>query len=284
MSLLCSSFRRFVRAVVLCTRILPALAGPFVHGACAAAPTAAAETVLWLWDRPQAVSDLPAGAAVAYLHATVKLSGETAAIAYRRWPLRLPADTDAMPVVHIAFDNLVPSPINALQRRTIRAALDHAVRYSHSDWIQLDFEARLSQRSTYLALLRELQPLRTGPVHGSSERNIDAKPGRKLSVTALASWCMNDGWIDPALVDEIVPMYFRMGRDGAAVSSALRRNGVAGVAACRNAAGYLFGEPQPYLAGLRRRYVFHPRSWTKQDARLAMVLPASTEQSTSDGQ
>ena len=212
------------------------------------------QTLLWIWDRPQLFSSLPKGTGAAYLHATVQLSGERSRTTWRQWPLRIAPDanTPVMPVIHVALDNLSPSPVNDAQRGAIAAAIEHAAKHGNrSGWVQLDFEARRSQRDAYVALLRQLQPLRVG--------------GVRLSATALASWCMSDPWLPEGLLDEVVPMYFRMGAESARIRQRLDATGAAIVPACRDAAGLLLGEAWPSLGGVKRRYVFHTGAWKNED-------------------
>jgi hypothetical protein len=136
------------------------------------------------------------------------------------------------------------------QQQAIANALAHAAAHNRSGWVQLDFEARRSQREAYVALLQRLQPLRA---------NV------RLSATALASWCMSDPWLPAGLVDEVVPMYFRMGAESAHIRQRLQVAGTATVPACRDAAGLLLGEPWPALVGVKRRYVFHTGAWKTED-------------------
>ncbi|SFQ66729.1 hypothetical protein SAMN05216567_12522 [Variovorax sp. OK605] len=209
------------------------------------------QTLLWMWDRPQLFSSPPAGVGIAYLHATVRLSGDQARTIWRQWPLRIAPGVTVVPVVHVTLDNLAPSPVDEAQQQAIAAALEHAAAHNRSGWVQLDFEARRSQREAYAALLERLQPLR--------ERGV------RLSATALASWCMGDPWLPAGLLDEVVPMYFRMGADAARIRQRLQATGAATVPACRDAAGLLLGEPWPVLGGVKRRYVFHTGTWKNED-------------------
>jgi hypothetical protein len=211
------------------------------------------QTLLWVWDRPQLFSALPEGAGVAYLHATVQLSGERSRTSWRQWPLRIaPGATTVVPVVHVSLDNLAPSPVNDAQQEAIAAAIEHAAKHGNrSGWVQLDFEARHSQRQAYVALLRRLQPMRAS--------------GVRLSATALASWCMSDPWLPAGLLDEIVPMYFRMGAESARIRQRLDATGAATVPACRDAAGLMLGEAWPVLGSVKRRYVFHAGTWKNKD-------------------
>jgi hypothetical protein len=92
-----------------------------------------------------------------------------------------------------------------------------------------------------------------------------------LSITALASWCDSDPWIDtlPAGdIDEAVPMLFRMGPANAPLLDA-GASGRLRSRACQRAVGISMDEPTPQLARGRRTYVFSPRAWTPEAAQRA---------------
>lgn len=232
------------------TSLVLALLALFAHEAIASPQADLPRTLLWVWDRPQLFSAPPEGMGIAYLHATVRLSGTQSRTTWRQWPLRIAPGIRVIPVVHVTLDNLAPSPVDDAQQQAIARALEHAAAHSRSGWVQLDFEARRSQREAYVALLQRLQTLRA---------NV------RLSATALASWCMSDPWLPAGLVDEVVPMYFRMGAESARIRQRLQATGAATVPACRDAAGLLLGEPWPALGGVKRRYVFHTGAWKTED-------------------
>jgi len=233
------------------TSLVLALLALFAHEAIAGPQAGPPRTLLWVWDRPQLFSAPPEGTGIAYLHATVRLSGTQSRTTWRQWPLRIAPGITVIPVVHVTLDNLAPSPVDDAQQQAIARALEHAAAHSRSGWVQLDFEARRSQREAYVALLGRLQPLRA---------NV------RLSATALASWCMDDPWLPAGLLDEVVPMYFRMGPDSARIRQRLQTTGAATVPACRDAAGLLLGESWPALGGnVKRRYVFHTGAWKNED-------------------
>jgi hypothetical protein len=117
----------------------------------------------------------------------------------------------------------------------------------------VDFDVPSSQRAAHRALLAE------------ARRALGA--GTWLSVTALASWCVGDPWLDGEPVDEVVPMAFTMGRGGAEVLATLRREGRFPAAVCRGSVGWAAGEGTVALRGVRRRYVFNARPWTREAAR-----------------
>lgn len=169
----------------------------------AAAPRATAEAAdqrefWWYWDRP--ASWLPApppGVGVAVVTTHVYLSGDRVTRVARRSSLRLPPDVVAMPVIHVEVDPARPLVGTPAQRDAVRDAVLAVTRHHAPGWVQLDFEARRSQRGFWRAVV---DATRAG-----------LPPGVRFSVTALASWCHGDRWLDDAPVDEIVPMYFRLG-------------------------------------------------------------------------
>lgn len=195
----------------------------------------------WYWDRPAEQLPAPApgvGAAVLVTH--VIFSGQGYLLQPRRSALRLPDGTATMPVVHVEVDPARPFAANAAQNDALRAAVLDAVRRGSSTWVQLDFEARRSQREFWRTAVQSIK--------------ASLPAGVRLSVTALASWCYGDRWIGDAPVDEIVPMYFRLkqARRDYTVRSA------AGVTEARCATAYGVADDEPdwpvLLPG--RRYVF----------------------------
>jgi hypothetical protein len=80
-----------------------------------------------------------------------------------------------------------------------------------------------------------------------------------LTVTALASWCMQT-WLDDLPIDEAVPMLFRMG-PGAAEFRAIGKSGLWKAKICRGSVGLSTDEPQVAARG-RRVYIFNPAGWT----------------------
>jgi len=112
--------------------------------------------------------------------------------------------------------------------------------------IQVDFDARQSQREFYRKVLVDLR-----------RRLPEEVP---ISITALASWCAGDDWISGLPVDEAVPMFFRMGpdhfpSDRPGWSYPIREP------LCTGAAGLSTDEAWPRVDHQKRLYFFHPRPW-----------------------
>ena len=87
-------------------------------------------------------------------------------------------------------------------------------------------------------------------------------PATPLSITALASWCVGDTWLEGLPIDEAVPMLFRMGPMNEPIRRIVEsRDRVA--APCRHAIGESVNEPLRVAPAGRRVYVFDSRPWTR---------------------
>ena len=106
-------------------------------------------------------------------------------------PLRVMSGVPLMAVVRLE-SNSVPLPdAGAVSHDILTLAGERP------DALQVDFDARLSEREWYRRLL------------GSLRREM--KASTPLTITALASWCDRDDWLEGLPIDDAVPMLFRMG-------------------------------------------------------------------------
>ena len=229
-----------------------ALASTLLLGGTAAAPHPA--PVLWAWERAEVLDAIPPAFGVAAVVGFIRLEGGTLAVARgRRFPLTLRNGAPPpMGVVHIEIDQTRPLLwSDALRAQVVGAALAFMRPYAA---VQVDMEVRDSQRG---ALLDVLRGVRAGRPAGTT-----------LSMTALASWCDTERWLEAAPVDEIVPMLFRMGPGGVGLRSKLADGGDFGEPRCRMALGIATDAPVTIPQG-RRVYVFNPRPWDA--AALAVV-------------
>jgi hypothetical protein len=204
------------------------------------------DRVVWAWERPETLDSLPADIGVAAVVGFIRLRGNTIVMARgRRFPLVVGADRpQPIGVVHIEIDQSVPLDwTTTLRAQVVGAALSFASGYRA---VQIDMEVRQSQRA---ALLDMLAGLRAG-----------LAPQTRLSMTALASWCETEHWLAGAPVDEIVPMLFRMGRDGHRLRNKLAAGGDFSEPGCRAAVGISVDSPMVVPAD-RRVYIFNPRPW-----------------------
>mgnify|MGYP006992424461 CR=1 FL=1 len=232
-------------ALALSCGALPGSAQPGTDAR--AALTALPWRMAWAWERPEDLRWLPPDAGVAYVAVSLWLEDGETRVGPRRQPLRVRPDTPLVPVVHVDASASRPPRLLPAQRQALVDALVSAAAVAPRRVVQLDFEARASQRAFLADVVREARRL--------------LPPDVALSITALGSWCAGDAWLDPLPADEVVPMAFRMAHDSAPLRALLARRGHFPRPECARAIGSATDEP---LAGLSaaRHYVFSPRAWT----------------------
>lgn len=249
--------------------------------------------VFWAWERPEdlrSVANQKVG--VAFLAATIAVwPGSTEPggmqVRPRLQPLRVGSATPLIAVVRIetpagnraVFGDAAtePSPrFGDEQAARIASEIERAANWPQVVAVQIDFDASKSERGLYRALLLETRKR--------------LPPETRLSITALASWCIGDRWLDdlPAgTIDEAVPMVFRMGPGGTQVANFLREGVEFPVAACRGSIGLSTDEKlsrdilanhfgDPHLFAHKRKYIFSPRSWTADAAKEMAGLSAAS--------
>lgn len=205
--------------------------------------------MLWAWERPEDLRAIdPAICGVAYLSKTLTLRGRDVGCRPRLQPLRVPPGTSMLAVTRIEVDLAVPFQPDAGTRAEV---LRHVLSIRPGvQGIQLDFDARRSERGFYRELLTELRRL------------LDrALP---LSMTALASWATGDDWLSGLPVDEVVPLCFDLGPDREVIRRRLAQGRDFPVAAARRAIGFCRQDPLPRVPGGRRIYVFNRQAWTPE--------------------
>ena len=243
---------RLLLVIALAAATLPRGAdnpAPRVSNRMAALP----RLVLWAWERPETLYGLDARrAAVAFLATTVRLTGDHDVFHRRAQPLRVDPATTCIAVVRIETDRRRPPMFRA--NRTAALARDIAwfARRPGVRGLQIDFDATRSERSFYRDLIVATRAAL--PAH------------LPLSITALASWCSYDNWLDDLPIDEAVPMLFRMGRFEADGYKRLGASGGWRAAACRGSVGISTDEPFALRRAGRRVYVFSPTAWTPDRA------------------
>ncbi|MCU1238665.1 MAG: hypothetical protein JWP63_6632 [Candidatus Solibacter sp.] len=195
---------------------------------------------LWAWERPENLDFIdPRTTGVAFLARTVSLRNARVSVQPRLNPLRYTPGATLIAVVRVESDR---SPLPSAN--SVATAITDAASIPGISALQVDFDATLSQRAFYRDVLERVR------------RDLPA--GLPLSITALASWCESDHWIDGLPVAEAVPMLFRMG-PGAQPAREFRP------ALCRSSAGTSTDEPLHAPPTASRLYIFNPRPWTRAD-------------------
>ncbi len=206
--------------------------------------------VLWAWDRDDDFSFIDnRDTAVAYLAATLTLRGESVFLTPRHNPLSPPKGTRLVAVAHVEIDRHEPPVISDAQARDFAETLAALHENLPGEFLQIDFEARSSQRDFYVKAVTALR---------------QRLPDAVLSATALSSWCLNERWIESLAVDAVVPMFFRMGPDRRRIREYFANGGDFQAANCRTSIGVATDElPRAIPAG-RRIYAFSPRRWNAE--------------------
>jgi hypothetical protein len=206
------------------------------------------QLVVWAWERPERLTFInPRCVAVAFLAETLSLRGDTLAAAPRRQPLSIPPGTALIAVVRIETRSSIPPALHDAQRKAVGDRLLEVVRRTGALALQIDFDAALSEREFYGTLLADIRRRLPSDV--------------ELSITALASWCMDDPWIARLPIDRAVPMLFRMGPQAAALRRRSERPDAFPVELCRCDLGVSTDEP--WVRRSARYWVFNPRPWSE---------------------
>jgi hypothetical protein len=199
---------------------------------------------LWAWERREDLHALdPRRFAVAYLDQTVTI-GLIAQSQPRRNLLVIPSAVKRIPVVRIEARST--AVLNEETRKEAVEAILASARQPGIAALQIDFDATRSQRPFYRDLLTDLR-----------QRMPPALP---LSITALASWCSHDDWIQALPVDEAVPMMFRMEPDRRRASPNIDDFQIR-EPLCRSSVGVSTTEAWPSDLDGKRVYVFADGGW-----------------------
>jgi hypothetical protein len=208
--------------------------------------------MLWAWERSEDLSFVdPGRAGVAYLAGTATLLDGEVLWQPRFQPLALPPGATVMAVVRVESSPRRPPSLTDSQTDRLLSHLLRAARKPCLAGLQVDFDAAASQRAFYADLMARLRKALPEGLH--------------LSVTALASWRLDERWACTLPVDEAVVMLFRMGPPAADVRR--RLSGLAPACGGRpDSFGVSLDEPIPALPP-GRVYCFNPRPWTPGDLR-----------------
>lgn len=208
---------------------------------------------VWAWERREDLRGVDARTtAVAYLERTVEVDGSGVRVVPRRQAMLLPAAAGLVRIAVVRIEVASGTELGEDSARVVAEAVSEAATNNDVAALQVDFDARQSQREWYATVLRGVR--------------AKMPAGMPLSMTALASWCSYDGaWMRGLPVDEAVPMLFRMEPDR-------RRAGVSGWGTgeyavrepmCMGSVGISTREAWPVDLRGRRVYVFADRGWAR---------------------
>lgn len=214
----------------------------------------APKVMLWAWERPEDLRWIDtATTGVAFLAQTLTLTKDDVSFQPRKQPLLLADNTYLIAVTRIETERTTdarPTYSPDQTERLVKLITDTLNR-PNVRGVQIDFDAVVSERPFYRRLVAELR------------KSLPA--GTPLSMTALASWCVGETWLNDMDVDEAVPMAFEMGADTERVRSYLKSGQDWTVPLCRESYGVSSDEPK--LDGIkpdRRIYWFSEKSWAPE--------------------
>lgn len=166
--------------------------------------------MLWAWELPHRIDFIDENKdeiGVAYLAQTLVLTGTEWRRTPRLQPLVVPDGTYLEAVSRIEVDrrrgaDYSDAQLDGLVRSIVETADRPGVRS-----VQIDFDCVRSKRGFYKTLVKRIR---------------NSLPARtELTITCLASWVVGDYWLADLRedVDQVVPMFFRMGNGRRAVLS-----------------------------------------------------------------
>jgi hypothetical protein len=209
--------------------------------------------ILWAWERPEDLRFLnPEQFAVAFLAQTLTLTDQEVNTSLRQQPLKVTPQTKLIAVTRIETEKF--PALSSAQLDDITRLVLNTLRLKNVAALQIDFDAKVSQRGFYKELLTQLRA------------KIPAT--MPLSITALASFCLGDPWIKNLPVDEAIPMIFRMGADNNKVKNLLKNGTDFSISLCQHSVGIATDEPLTMnFDKARRIYVFKGTAagWTSAD-------------------
>jgi len=215
--------------------------------------------VLWAWERPTDLTFIdPGQTAVAFLARTIHLRGDEVVTRPRLQPLKLPERVTVVAVARVESDATKKPRLSNEQESKLVASITEMASLANVSGIQIDFDATKSERSFYREVIIGVR------------RRLPERIG--LSITALASWCMDDDWLSDLPIDEAVPMLFRMATDGKQIANRLDDGEDFSSPLCRQSYGVSTDEPRQTLSSSRRLYVFSPDPWTESSVHSIMEL------------
>lgn len=217
--------------------------------------------ILWAWERPEKLDYLnPQKVGVAFLAKTIYLRADEAVSRPRLQPLTVPNGAAVIAVARIESARVqstrvesqqAESPtLSQKQMKTAAAEIAELGSLPNVVMVQVDFDATTSERSFYRALLGELR--------------ARLPQSTLLSITALASWCKGDNWLEDLPINEAVPMLFRMGVERKQFLSQLAAGARFSAGPCQGSAGISTDEPIAQWPPTERVYVFNPKSWSPE--------------------
>ncbi|CAM6004015.1 unnamed protein product [Sphagnum balticum] len=214
--------------------------------------------VLWSWQNDDNLIFIdPDKVSVAGYCGTILIDRERVNFRPRLNALLVPDGTVVMPVFRVVTRH----PEEPLKEASIAEAVDtiaQCLKARPSPVVQIDFDATVAERRSYLALLKSLR--------------LALPRDTAISVTALASWCLFDQWLERGAADEAVAMMFSMGRGQRETLQAVQKIPFATALSAKVSLGISANEPstnrelksRAVIRQAERIYIFATGGWSKE--------------------
>lgn len=210
--------------------------------------------ILWAWERPTDLRFIDTKkVGVAFLAKSILLKSDEVLVRPRLQSLQLAEGAKVIAVTRIETDRDHKPNLSVSQRDITSRAIVGMASLPNVSEIQIDFDATQSERTFYRDLITDVR------------RRLPQQT--RLSITALASWCMFDDWLSDLPIDEAVPMLFRMAGDGKQILNRLDAGDDFKAEPCRRSYGISLDEQRPKLFPSRKLFVFNPDAWTEKSVR-----------------
>jgi hypothetical protein len=213
--------------------------------------------ILWSWTHNDDLRFVNASdTAIAFYAGTIVLGYETANLQGRKNSLLNNKNVLCFPVFRIekAHGKLAAS---ATSRNRAAEIIQSYIASHPSKIVQIDFDADSTDRNSYLIFLQDLRKR--------------LPKGTMLSVTALASWCLDDKWLQSAPIDESVAMMFSMGQGQKDALGLLSKRKLDSGGAYRQSLGMSISEEntneklkESNCFANKHIYAFSSLGWTKE--------------------
>lgn len=212
--------------------------------------------VLWVWERPENLYFMKReNVTYAYLAGSVTKTDNDLVFYSRRQPLRIPDNSKTIAVVRIEDKSneklLIDSDIEQIGNFVVKSCKELKGNIS----CQIDFDATQSQIDFYKRLLVFIR--------------IKLPINIKLSITSLVSWCTTNEkpWFADSPIDEIIPMFFRLGLDANTYWNKITQETLILNQACQKSIGISTDEELPGKVYLKDKiiYIFNNQYWNKSN-------------------
>jgi len=209
--------------------------------------------IIWAWERPENLLFINnKNIGVAFYAGTITFSGSETIFRPRLQSLVVNPGTPIMAVVRVVNNKrsgqLSDNQLSEASKLIIKICSQNKI-----SGCQIDFDVKKSEINFYKELI--------------SKTKSNLPKSIPLSITTLTSWCHTGSWLEGLQINEVVPMFYRLGTD----EYLIRKNLVGGsfmkARSCQKAIGVSVDEPLPQSEYLKNRriYIFNPHPWTIEE-------------------